>query len=790
MRGRSERRRRARERASARAEELPSTLDLLQRLSLQKSLVARVEALDEPYRTTILLRFFEGLRPAEIAEHQGVPLATVKTRLRRGLERLRSQLGAGYGDDRNAWCVALAPLLRAPVGSIPLDLSGPLPTAGSAAFAQAATSAGAFAMSIKIPATAALVVLTAGAGLWWSSQGGQPVAPQPAAPTTTNAESLVSRPEPAAAIGTPRGSSKRQSMAPPSPVEEKEQPPVVAVQTVRGRVVDMQTTPVPGIPVRFESRDGDELSRTVTISNGAFELSSSADMGAGKLRASDDRMTTVLAALVHGGGPPQADQIVVVARRAPLAGIVVDTTGLAVADAVVRLSLPRDLRNRFETILDRSIEESWEVSTDPSGVFALMHGPLVEGLSLIVEKEGFSDVVHPLQGSDLALRIVMGEAQDPVISGRVLDPLGQPVDGAYVALGFAEDRTDRQGRFTIDVRTGEQMEGADTLRAVSPGYLPAELVKDAEAGWPATCELRLSGESLTISGRVLAFEGEPLEGIVVRLAEKTEFGVVLPYAEATFSTMGFIEDLVAGTDWRSEVKSDVHGRFTLPGLLPRAYTLEAFNQSDLSLARIEHVAAGELSVEIRMPDGLERSAVAGHVLGLDSTPIAGVQVRPYIVAATGDDEPAFVSGAVYGSATKTDARGAFHFESLVGESLGLQVWGGSAITMHHWPVPQGADLDSLEIRLPRRCHFRVQLRSASKPGYHFEILDASGERLPMIEGLGDVALHHTDMQLTDGRTSVLSVEETARTLVLYFGEEEVLREALKVSPDTIDVIEL
>jgi hypothetical protein len=44
--------------------------------------------------------------------------------------------------------------------------------------------------------------------------------------------------------------------------------------------------------------------------------------------------------------------------------------------------------------------------------------------------------------------------------------------------------------------------------------------------------------------------------------------------------------------------------------------------------------------------------------------------------------------------------------------------------------------------------------------------------------------------MTDGRSSVLSVEETARTLVLYSGEEEVLRMSVEVSPDAIDVIEL
>ncbi len=51
-----------------------------------------VAALPDPYRETIALRFFGELSLAEIAEATGRPLNTVKTHLRRGLERLRPAL--------------------------------------------------------------------------------------------------------------------------------------------------------------------------------------------------------------------------------------------------------------------------------------------------------------------------------------------------------------------------------------------------------------------------------------------------------------------------------------------------------------------------------------------------------------------------------------------------------------------------------------------------------------------------------------------------------------------------
>jgi RNA polymerase sigma-70 factor (ECF subfamily) len=50
---------------------------------------AAVAALDDPYREVVALRFFGDMSLAEVAETTGRPINTVKTHLRRGLERLR-----------------------------------------------------------------------------------------------------------------------------------------------------------------------------------------------------------------------------------------------------------------------------------------------------------------------------------------------------------------------------------------------------------------------------------------------------------------------------------------------------------------------------------------------------------------------------------------------------------------------------------------------------------------------------------------------------------------------------
>ena len=67
-------------------------------LESRRAVRSAVAALPEPYREVVALRFFADLSLAEVAEATGRPLSTVKTHLRRGLERLRPALGNGELD--------------------------------------------------------------------------------------------------------------------------------------------------------------------------------------------------------------------------------------------------------------------------------------------------------------------------------------------------------------------------------------------------------------------------------------------------------------------------------------------------------------------------------------------------------------------------------------------------------------------------------------------------------------------------------------------------------------------
>src|SRR6186713_2978658 len=102
----------ARERVAARAEGESASAELLERLESHRAVVEAVARLEDPYRTAILLRYFEGLAPAAIAARTGTPLRTVHTRLHRALARLRAELDRAHGGDRRAWLLALIPFAR------------------------------------------------------------------------------------------------------------------------------------------------------------------------------------------------------------------------------------------------------------------------------------------------------------------------------------------------------------------------------------------------------------------------------------------------------------------------------------------------------------------------------------------------------------------------------------------------------------------------------------------------------------------------------------------------------
>ena len=112
MSARGEARRRTRETVVAPAlrASVPDTQTMIERVELQRVVARLVLQLDEPYKTTVLLRFYDGRSSPEVGRLLGVPEGTVRWRLKEALARLRRLLDKQHGNAARDWRAVLLPL--------------------------------------------------------------------------------------------------------------------------------------------------------------------------------------------------------------------------------------------------------------------------------------------------------------------------------------------------------------------------------------------------------------------------------------------------------------------------------------------------------------------------------------------------------------------------------------------------------------------------------------------------------------------------------------------------------
>lgn len=188
MRHRSDSARRARESAYAQVRE-PSAeegarvdrVDRIDRIEVLGALVEALESLEPCDRAIVLGRFFDGRTAVDLGAELDMPPATVRSRLKRSLARLRETLDERFEGERVAWAVAVVS---------PQNLGAP-----------ASTAVGATALLSVKPLLAvgavvvAVVVAVVGAiGLWLRSPEPSGPAPSPVAADNTTDTNTDDRP--------------------------------------------------------------------------------------------------------------------------------------------------------------------------------------------------------------------------------------------------------------------------------------------------------------------------------------------------------------------------------------------------------------------------------------------------------------------------------------------------------------------------------------------------------------------------------------------------------------------
>ncbi|MFG0316749.1 MAG: sigma-70 family RNA polymerase sigma factor, partial [Planctomycetota bacterium JB042] len=473
--------------ASGAPTEGPSTAALAERVELSRRVASLALELDEPFRSTVLRRHFEGESSAAIARREGVPEGTVRWRLKEGLDRLRGRLDREYGGDRRAWCAALLPLARQ--------------EAGVAAGGLALTAGG-----LLVKATyGAAAMLVVGAAVWLAPSGGgrtetdDPAREVAAAAPAVGGEDADGGPAAAAPAPERIEAAKGAAVA----AEEVAAAAEERSAAITARVVDPSGRPLEGATVELTDVPGHRASSaadgTVRMTGEVPEALVPWLGNQATFRVSRAGYTTeeVRARLVLGEDVPLGD--VVLRPGATVVGRVEDADGRPAADAEVWSVVLVD----GKPMTAEALNSEARATTDAAGRFHLSGVPAgaVRIEARGADQERGHSAALELGAGDLVegvgISLPPAAERPPWIDGVVVDPDGAPVSGASVnyaaTLGRARvsgsTRTDEDGTFRIVANVVT----AHRLFATSPaGEFRASEAVDIRPGDRVTLRLRPS----------------------------------------------------------------------------------------------------------------------------------------------------------------------------------------------------------------------------------------------------------------------------------------------------------
>ena len=577
---RRETRQRAREAAAARPEALPTDEDVLDRAELHRNLVGAVFALEEPYRTTVLLRYFEGMDTDAVAKQQGIERATVRSRLKRGIERLRRELDETCGG-RSTWMVAMAGLAEAPWASAgvagdsgtssSLSSSSSTPASSSAAsptwvvpkagVALSGLTVGGILMSIKslVVATVAAVAIVGAVFYFAPDEKGAPGAQSGATNETARVESddTVRRSD---SIGETRGPALADTAETVVASDPLAIPPVAsAYGSIEGTVTDAEGHPLSEIvlhaviaPRAPELDIGFEIDMPVTIP------------------AKDDPKYRAVS---------DVDGRFTVAQLPPGRYALVAQGAGYRTETVKDLEVERDVATTVTTQLQPGLSISGVVRT-PLGRPA--------PFATVTARRGL--VTMEAGGG----RMISVSFDTHVVGGR-----------AGRSPGDLETQADEQGRFVIDGLS----EGAYELRGQHAEWAGATLDSVAAGSEGVELELERGG---SIVGVVQLPSGMAAEGAMVTASPRAAGGM---------------PGMRMGRAQARSANTDENGRFVLEGVSPGSTALEVSLDGFPTLegSRVE-VQAGRTVKDVTLM--LVRGAdIRGRVLDPEGEPVAGARVE-------------------------------------------------------------------------------------------------------------------------------------------------------------------
>ncbi|MBK9385994.1 MAG: sigma-70 family RNA polymerase sigma factor [Planctomycetes bacterium] len=752
QRGKREHARRAqREERAAKPEGLPSAQEIVAREMARRELVDVVLELDEPYRSTVLLRYFEDLGPQEIAERLGAPLETVRTRLKRGLERLREKLDRKNGGNTRAWHLGLLPLANLPLG--PFAPPG-APSGGEGALAGAGSSSSAWLGAGVLAAGAAVL---GAAALGWAllrgdaSSGGDAARPVALAP-------LAPSPEAGEGASVARAAAEREAASfLPFALRERSTATALAAIEVGAASSPWAGTETLGWVRRSFEREAEGAASALPRSLGASDAQ-------GRLlvpRDEAERFPFVLDPRWSPVLPPESFEVgreLVLEPAGVLRGRVraegaTAQKALRSGAAIARL-VPIGTRDgRLHLGFWDALRGARGVAVQPDGAFSFASLPLALAYRLEVYAPGAGLGLHARvelaadrARSERELELVWG-ADGARVEGFVGGAEGFPVEGARLALfhlgrpsdGAAGERGRGEmpfGPLELDAIARQRADGAGTfafenlpdgryrLEVRADGCEPAQRTFDVEAGAAETLALRLE-------------LGAALEGLVRDASGAASAGAVV---------------LAHARGGEAFARTDEDGRFRLSELAAGGLELWARGAAGFAMQRLEllrgEVGWVELALETRAPRETERDR-ARESVELRARLVERGSSRRIVGAlvevdgwrgrggARGEGGPSF--GALPRAAL-TDAAGELQLTGLAAGRAHLRVqregYGEASFELELAP---GADLQILELAPAARLTGVLRDRSGAPLAGRKVLARGSGARVAATDAEGRFA---------------------------------------------------
>ncbi len=584
--------------------DVPDALEVLSREEIQKLLSEQLLELDEPYRSVVLQRYYDGLSSVEIARRLGIPAGTVRWRLKVGLDQLRAVLDRRSGGDRSRWVSAL--LLFTSPGS------------GRAAEEATATeTALAPALGPALLGTPGWIALAgAGAlGLFFLARGFERGSSAPNAVHAGLDPAPLTREVRDEAARTAASVERSPLLGDAGP----EPSAASAPPGLRILVVDENGVPMSAARILVASAHGfEERARSDAEGRASLAVRSD-DPGALGLPATHGRVGVRALAegreaslLVHVAPPFTAAhevRLVVGGPEARLSGRVLDRQGRAVPGAVVACF---DAEKRLDQVLEGDFASPSYLSaeSDAAGGFVLANLPSA-GCTLGCFAPGFAFSSMALEAPPrVPIEFVLERGAR--LSGTVRWPDGRPAANVRVGCepvlksaewatglpgydadwrGFGETtKSDEHGRFRLEgVKAGRTRllwardEGTDLVATTM-----RRLENDREEHWDADLSER---EGFRL--RLIDETGEGLSGWVVH--------VRCPLAE--------------GSWWVRKRATDAEGRLHITDCPDAQVFLDVFSPADVGASyasRQLRPSADEVLVQVAARGA---SSVSGRLLG-------------------------------------------------------------------------------------------------------------------------------------------------------------------------------